>query len=93
MSDLVPTEDIERIVGIDRHPTLHYGRAVSSEEIVYILHSQECKDSGEDLRECEFSIALDNGIDEYLWVPDYENRAVVLSIADGYLVPHDTEPF
>lgn len=62
MSDLVPTADIERIVGIERHQTAHYARAVSAEETVYILHSHDCKNSGIDLRECRYSIALDRGI-------------------------------
>ena len=54
MSNLVPAEDIERIVGAQRHASRHYGRAVSAEQTVYILHSQQCKDSGIDLCDCEF---------------------------------------
>jgi hypothetical protein len=42
-------------------------RAVSAKQTVYILHSQECRDTGRDLRLCEFSIALDTGIDETNW--------------------------
>lgn len=62
MTDLVPAADIERIVGAKRHPTKHIARAVNAETTVYILHSRECLGSGIDLRECEFSLALDNGI-------------------------------
>lgn len=32
MTNLVPADDIERIVGIKRHQTKHYGRAVSAEQ-------------------------------------------------------------
>jgi hypothetical protein len=87
VSDLVPTEDIERIVGASRHHTAHYGRAVSAEETVYILHSKECLNSGIDLRECQFSIALDRGI-SIRW-DQYENVPVELGIvpASGRLVP------
>lgn len=60
MTDLVPAEDIERIVGAPRHPTLHIARAVSAEERVYILHSQACKDSTPDLRTCRYSRDLDD---------------------------------
>lgn len=67
MSDLVPTDEIEQIVGIQRHHKRHYGRAVSAEETVYILHSHQCKSSGIDLRECRYSVALDQGIDERDW--------------------------
>lgn len=70
MSDIVPAEDIERIVGMERHPTEHWGRAVSAEQRVYILHSRECLDSGRDLRECPYSLALDNGIDPFDWTED-----------------------
>lgn len=70
MVDPVPTEDIERIVGVPRHPTEHYARAVSAEQTVYVLHSQKCLDSGIDLRECRYSLALDNGIRRSEWVED-----------------------
>lgn len=86
MTDLVPTEDIERIVGIDRHPTGHFGRAVSADETVYILHSRECLDSGIDLRDCRFSIALDEGIWEQDWA-DHEDIPVCLMILQDRLVP------
>ncbi|MCV7255302.1 hypothetical protein H7J86_24365 [Mycobacterium hackensackense] len=86
MTDLVPADQIEQIVGIKRHDTKHYGRAVSAEEQVYILHSRECKDSGVDLRQCPYSLALDNGIQIESWV-DLEDIAVALVIVDDRLVP------
>lgn len=86
MSDLVPTSEIEQIVGAQRHATMHIGRAISSEETVYILHSHECKDSGIDLRDCALSLALDNGIDRSQW-DGYEDRPVALGIIHDRLVP------
>lgn len=86
MSNLVPARDIERIVGIERHRTAHYGRASSTEQIVYILHSKACLDSGIDLRECRFSVALDRGIDERRWT-GHEDVAVALGIWNDDLVP------
>ena len=86
MSDLVPASEIEQIVGMPRHSTMHIGRAVSDEEVVYILHSQKCKDSGIDLRECRTSLALDNGIDRSQW-DGYEDRPVALGIIHDRLVP------
>lgn len=86
MSDLVPAGDIERIVGVTRHTTRHYGRAVSDEQTVYILHSQECKDSGIDLRDCMFSIALDRGIFPDEWA-DFQDMPVELRIRNALLVP------
>lgn len=77
MSDLVPAGDIERIVGVRRHPTEHYARAVSAEETIYILHSRECLDSGVDLRDCLFSLSLDGGIDLAEWAQDAPLRVVV----------------
>lgn len=67
MSNLVPASDIERIVGVERHQSRHMARAVSAERTVYILHSRNCLDSGRDLRECFYSLALDNGIDPDDW--------------------------
>jgi len=84
MSNLVPADRIEAIVGAVRHPTDHIGRAVSAEETVYILHSQECRDSGVDLRECPYSLALDFGVDLSGWVEDVPVR---LAFVDDRLVP------
>jgi hypothetical protein len=86
VSDLVPTEDIERIVGIARHRKVHYGRAVSAEETVYILHSRACLDSGIDLRDCRFSVALDEGINMEAWL-DMQDVPVALGVWDGRLIP------
>lgn len=86
MSALVPGDQIEQIVGVERHATRHYVRAVSAEQVVYILHSHECKDSGIDLRECPFSVALDRGIDEYDW-SDREDRPVLVRVRNGFLIP------
>lgn len=79
MTDLVNPDEIERIVGVERHPTRHYARAVSAEQRVYILHSQQCRDRRNDLRDCLFSQALDNGIDECDW-SNVEDQPVRVSI-------------
>lgn len=86
MADLVPSDQIEAIVGASRHPTAHIGRAVSAEQTVYILHSVRCLESGRDLRECRFTVALDRGIDLELW-DDIQDRPVQLGVAAGDLVP------
>lgn len=89
MSDLVPASEIERIVGVDRHPTEHWGRAVSDEQTVYILHSAACLASGIDLRQCDYSVALDNGIELTDWA-GREDQPVRLGFDDGWLVPTET---
>ena len=88
MSRIETPDKTMQIVGRDRHETEHYGRAVSAEERVYILHSRECFESGRDLRQCEFSIAMDLGIDLDRWV---EDQTVLLEIEDGLLVPDGEE--
>lgn len=82
MSKLVPNEDIERIVGAKRHKTDHIGCVTSPDREVFILHSQECLDSGRDLRTCRYSLALDRGIDLEEWVHD---KPVKLQIIGGLL--------
>jgi len=84
VSEIVPTEDIERIVGVPRHLSEHWGRAVSAEQQVYILHSQYCKNTTPDLRSCPYSLALDHGIDPADWTEDV---AAPLRIRDGRLFP------
>jgi len=86
MSALVPADRIEQIVGVGRHRQAHYGRAVSAEQTVYILHSQRCLDTADDLRNCRFSRALDGGIDRQSWA-GYEDQAVALGVWQERLVP------
>ncbi|GAA2180924.1 hypothetical protein GCM10009785_13700 [Brooklawnia cerclae] len=90
MSDLVDHSQIEQIVGAKRHPTDHWGRAVSADQTVYILHSQACLDSGIDLRECPYSQALDRGIEDLgpwtRWRMT-QGQPVRLAFSRGYLVP------
>lgn len=89
MTDLVPADRIEQIVGASRHATHHIGRAVSGEETVYILHSRQCLDTGRDLRQCPYSLALDQGIDPDEWTEDVPLR---LAIVVGHLVPDREQP-
>lgn len=86
MIELVLSEHIERIVGVERHETAHYGRAVFAEQVFYILHSRQCFTSTNDLRTCEFSIALDRGIDLGIWGP-LQDQAVLLTVRRGHLLP------
>lgn len=86
MSEIVPADRIEQIVGARRHEHQHLGRADSTAETVYVLHSQRCKDSGIDLRDCEFSQALDRGIDPFMW-ENRMDRPVVLAIFRERLFP------
>lgn len=87
MTNLVPRDEIERLVGVPRHPTNHYGRASTVDQTIYILHSQQCLDSGIDLRVCRFSRALDHGASIWEWMPVEETPVVVAIGDDGCLVP------
>lgn len=92
MADLVPTDQIERIVGASRHPLRHLGRAVSAEQTVYILHSGRCYASGIDLRDCSYSRWLDHGIDPAEW-QGWEDKPVVLNVnRHGRLIPDRIAP-
>ncbi len=71
--------EIETVVGARRDTKTHLGRAVSAEQRVYVLHSHECLETGTDLRECDYSIALDLGIDVEVW-GGWQDQAVELSI-------------
>lgn len=90
MTEIVPAEDIEQIVGAQRHPTMHKARAVSAEQRVYILHSVACLNEYDDLRECPYSRALDRGIDPEVWI---EDEAVSVAIVEGELCALGTDGF
>ena len=83
MSRLEAADKIEGIVGAPRHDTLHLARAVSDEQRVYVLHSKECAARGIDLRTCEYSIALDNGIEMDEW-EHWQDRPVLVKIDPDY---------
>ena len=86
MSELVPRSEIEETVGAPRHRQAHYGRAVTVEQTVYILHSKRCLESGIDLRDCRFSVALDKGIELGNW-EGKTDTPVVLGVWNGRLIP------
>lgn len=86
--ELVDTDKIESIVGIQRDEHRHWGRAVSSEQSVYILHSKSCVDSGKDLRYCYYSKALAEGINTNKWAGALD-RPVKLGVEEGRIVPVD----
>ncbi|NVM97812.1 hypothetical protein [Arthrobacter sp. SDTb3-6] len=85
-SSLVPSGEIEQIVGQPKHKVVHDGRAVTAEQTVYILHSRMCLDSGIDRRNCVYSVALDRGIELDRW-QGFEDEAVALYIERGRLRP------
>lgn len=78
MSDLIEG-DVERIVGAPRDAARHLGRAVSADQRLYIMHSQECLDSTPDLRDCEFSHAMGVGINPSVFPED-----VLVDLSIGY---------
>ncbi len=88
MSRLESARTIEAKVGAPRHAAQHLGRAVSAEQRVYVLHSAECLARGIDLRSCEYSTALDQGIDLDIWA-DFQDQVVELAIdpENGDLLP------
>lgn len=87
MTNLVPPSEIEEIVGAKRHAWKHLARVVSSEGTCYILHSQQCVDSGIDLRDCEYSKALDLGLHSNAWRGSLDKTVAVLIVADTGLRP------
>lgn len=84
MTKIVPSHEIERIVGRRRSVTDHYARAVSAEQTVYILHPHECLAMHADLRDCPWSLAMYRGIDRSEWV---EDAPLTVHVRYGRLVP------
>ena len=75
-TNLVPAEEIERIVGTRRRQQWHIGHAESITETFFIMHSFECLEEYEDLRECPYSRRLGrHGIDLGIW-GDLQDRPV-----------------
>lgn len=86
MTDRVPADQIERIVGARRRTHAHLARAVSLEKTVYILHPEECLKQHTDLRLCAFSLALDRGIEMDVWATA-QDKPVEVDIWHRRLIP------
>lgn len=86
--ELVDPATIEEIVGVQRDVHNHWGRAVSKDQTVYILHSKSCVDSGKDLRYCYYSKALAEGIRIQDWSAALD-RPVKIGLEGGLIVPVD----
>ena len=84
MSNPVDRDKIESIVGAQRHTRAHWARAVSKEQTVYVLHSHNCLEDYEDLRDCPYSLALDNGINVDDWIQD---KPTIVTIVNNRLTP------
>ena len=82
MTQLVPKDQIEKIVGVKRSQTFHYGKAIVDAEEFYILHSQDCRESVADLRKCIYSLALDKGIDDDSLL---DGKVAMLAVKHGLL--------
>jgi hypothetical protein len=89
MTDIVPASEIEKIVGMQRCEKAHVGRKVSRERKFYILHSKQCLDREKDLRNCDFSKALDAGLPLEYWLL-FADVPIILAISkDGTIVPSE----
>lgn len=80
---LVDPSDIVNLVGRPRHPSEHWGRVVTADSQVYVLHSSQCVDRskvlGETVISCLYSHALDD-IDEDLWPDEALDTPVLLEV-------------
>ena len=83
MSDRVDSDKIEEIVGTYRRIYAHVARCVDDEQKVYLLHPHNCKDRYDDLRDCEYSLAMDNGVDRDL----FGDGPTMVSVVGSKLVP------
>lgn len=79
MTEPVDPNDIERIVGAPRSTYEHMGAIRGG--TVYIMHSKRCVRQTPDLRECDFSRALDLGLRPQDW-DGQEEQPVVLRFGD-----------
>lgn len=85
MPEIVPAEDIERIVGVERQQSLHIGRVVIADDTFYILHSKVCLEARDSLLDCPYTHALTN-VNPGDW-EGYTDKPVVLRIREGRLCP------
>lgn len=96
MTRIVPSDQIEDLVGAERDPDVHFARAIDEEDeygTVYILHSDTCRNSGIDLRSCAYSIALDEGILPDEWEDSFNKPVPVLINKEGRLIPAPRKPW
>ena len=86
----IPAEEVETLVGRQRHETLHFARADTKAQRTYVLHSVECLNiEGLPSPSCAFITAQEQGIDEVSgeW-EGCEDQPIQIEIDDdGFMVP------
>lgn len=83
----VPASEVEHRVGVRRWQLWHVGRYNRmADGTMTILHSQQCRDELDDLRDCVYSQALENRLDWDTWT-GWAEQPVLLDIRGGRLVP------
>lgn len=83
---IVPPSEIEGIVGTVRHEYHHFARAVSAEEMIYLLHSAQCRDWDASFRSCAFAQAHTAGLSRSMWA-GHEDKPVQVVLVNGRLTP------
>lgn len=91
MTECVTWEQMQEVFGIPRLDHVHVAKAVSDEQVLYILHSQDCLDRTEDLRTCPYAEAQNQGVDEAAWEP-YLDKIVVVALMQNWTGPRPS-PF
>lgn len=82
MTERVPADEIENIVGRKRSVKDHYARAVSAAQTMYVLHTRGCLALNADLRDCPWCLAPDRGIDLDERVEDVRSGRLLPSPAE-----------
>lgn len=89
MAELMGVTELRSVFkDIERPEGDHLGYARSEVEAVYVMHSRACLRTPHQgsLLDCEYSLALDEGIDTERW-KDHQDTVVKIEIEDGRLVP------
>lgn len=90
MTSLLDPSEAMRKVGAYRKWHEHLARADSHTRVVYLLHSHTCLKTKTPLTECEYSLALDLGIDETMWATSQDTAVKVKIDKHGRLIPLDS---
>jgi len=89
MAEKMTPEDVDRVFssrGVNRHTNVHVAIALSEDQTVYVLHSKKCLERTGGRFDCEFTDALQWGIEVDDWVEDVPLVCVVNPLS-GLLDP------
>ena len=88
MVNIIPPDEIEELVGSARLFDKHVGRVITAERRFVLMHSEQCLQEYDDLRDCPYSQSMQSNFYSGRWESHRDEAMLVeLDRETGVLYP------